>query len=76
MFGLGFAFLIPSCPAQFECSTDVAFGIRLGAGIKYILDGRWNFFFEPLNLDFFPANSNRVGTPGHYTLKFGAGVNF
>jgi hypothetical protein len=76
MFGLGLGFLTISCPPVLNCPTDVAFAIRMGAGIKYILDGRWNFFFEPFNLDFFPAGNNQGGTPGHYTLNFGAGVNF
>ena len=75
MFGMGFGFLIPSC-RFIDCPTDTAFAIRLGAGVKYILQGRWNFFFEPFNLDFFPVGNNQGGTPGHYTLNFGAGVNF
>lgn len=77
MFGLGLGFLVPSCRFV-DCPNYTALVIRIGAGIKYTLQGRWNFFFEPFNLDFWPAGSNHdiFGTPGHYTLNFGAGVNF
>jgi hypothetical protein len=78
MFGLGLGFVTPSCPRGFDCPDYTALVIRLGAGVKYVLQGRWNFFFEPFNLDFWPAGSNHdlYGTPGHYTMLFGAGVNF
>jgi hypothetical protein len=75
MFGLGVGFFFPSCPANFQCSTTTALGIRLGAGVKYVLQGRYNFFFEPLNLEFYPAGFEGA-TPGFYNLLFGGGFNF
>jgi hypothetical protein len=70
MFGLGVGIFSPS-----RGDTQSAFAIRLGAGVKYVLDGRWNFFFEPLNLEFYPVGIENA-TLGFYNLLFGAGVNF
>jgi hypothetical protein len=75
MFGMGPAFFLPTCPAPLHCDSQTQFGFHLGAGVKYVLDGRWNFFFEPLNIEFYPIG-NAFGTLGHYNLLFGAGVNF
>lgn len=78
MAGLGMGFVVPSCQGGFNrnvCDTNVALGIRFGAGVKYVLAGRWNFMFEPFNLEFYPAGSQGY-TPGFYNLLFGIGVNF
>ncbi len=73
-FGLGVGIFVPSIG-----DTQAGFGIHMGGGVKYILDGRWNFYFEPFNLDFYPVGVSVADvtiTLGHYYLLFGAGVNF
>jgi hypothetical protein len=73
MGGLGIDFVfISDCPA---CDTQTAFTIRFGAGIKYILNGRWNFMFEPVGIEILAAGITGA-TPVLYNLLFGAGVNF
>jgi hypothetical protein len=58
-------------------APGIAFG--LGFGIKYILKGRWNFFFEPFNL---PIGVYFFGDPVGtivsvwYGINFGVGINF
>ena len=55
-------------------STDIAFGIRFGFGIKYVLNGMWDFHFEPFNMEIYPVGFE--GTPILYNLMFGSGVKF
>jgi hypothetical protein len=60
-------------------SDGTAVGMVLGPGfgIKYVLNGRFNFMFEPFNLPigvyFF---DNVTAVPIWYTLHFGFGFNF
>jgi len=74
--GLGVAFFIPSFR---NADTQTAFGIRFGVGVKYVLNGQWNFFFEPFNLEIYPVglSAGPVNlTGGFFNLMFGAGINF
>jgi hypothetical protein len=76
MFGIGFGFFFPKVQG---IDTQKGFGLRFGGGIKYILDGKWNFFFEPFNLEIYPSLVDIGGisqTPGFYNLMFGGGGNF
>ena len=72
--GLGVGLFFP----QGKGDSIVAFGLRFGMGVKYVLAGQWNFFFEPFNLEIYPRATS-VGsfsfTFGYYNLMFGAGVN-
>jgi len=71
LFGMGIGFLFPRGLGD----TQTALAIRLGAGVKYILQGMWNFYFEPFNIEIWPAGIKNA-TKGFYNLFFGAGVNF
>jgi hypothetical protein len=55
-------------------AAGIAFGV--GFGIKYILNGRWNFFFEPFNLPIGIYFFDNTLVSIWYQLNFGVGVNF
>ena len=33
--------------------TEFGFGFYFGGGVKYVLDGKWNFLFEPINIEIY-----------------------
>jgi hypothetical protein len=77
-FGMGVGMFFPN---QAGADTQVGFAIRLGAGIKYILQGAWSFYFQPFNLEFYPVGvhnqiTDSTVTLGFYNLVFGAGAHF
>lgn len=74
--GLGVGISTGGSSDQFSDSgdTSIAFGIRFGFGIKYVLDGMWSFSFEPFNFELYPVGFDN--TPGYYNLMFGAGLDF
>ncbi len=51
--------------------TSSAAFIEPAAGVKYILNGRWNFGFEPFSMPIFA----RSGAAVFYRLLFYAGIN-
>ena len=78
MIGVGMGVLVSPCtgpPQRARCENNLAFGLRAGVGIRYVVWGRWNFLFEPFNLEFYPAGSAGY-TMGFYNVLLGAGVNF
>ena len=56
--------------------SEFAFGFYFGGGVKYVLDGKWNFLFEPINIEIYPLNGIPNATIGAYNLMFGVGMNF
>jgi hypothetical protein len=70
-FSLGYAALVTSAFGV-TATANAAF-ITPEFGIKYILNGRWNFGFEPFSL---PILAGDGGASIFYRLLFYAGANF
>ena len=55
--------------------SEFAIGMYFGGGAKYVLDGKWFFFFEPVTIEiYFKSFPN--ATVGAYNLMFGGGMIF
>jgi hypothetical protein len=75
-FGAGIAFGFPSSPLV---NSTTAFDMAFALGVKYILDGRWDFSFSPVNITVVPAGSGTVAfqvPQVTYWVTFGTGVHF
>jgi hypothetical protein len=61
--------------SYFGGTNDFAIGMYFGGGAKYVFDGKWFAFFEPVNIEiYFKSFPN--ATMGAYNLMFGGGMNF
>jgi hypothetical protein len=71
-FGMGVGIARTSWPG--DSVSDSGFGLNFGFGVRFQLAPIFHLFFEPMNLQIFPAGFEGA-TPVTYYLVFGAGFD-